>query len=432
MKNESLRICEIFLFLLVVILFIGCGKKKPEIKWDYSNKDIIGSDLGQSELNFINLDVYIDATTSMQGFAVNPNNAYNKFLEEIETAANTAWEKTDVKYFKFGTNIKRIERNEFLRAKFPGFYSDRGIFEKTKIDSVIYKTDLSRLSVVVTDLFQTEGDINSIVLQIKERCFSKNIQLAILGVKSYYEGKVFDAKVPSYKFVSKMDDEKTFRPFYAIMFGEPQNILRLFTALKNKPFVKEENFILISKFLVNKFETKLTKTKESKSLSMRKSEKGPNTFEYTLKENARGGKFDLELSYDRMKFTPQFDPSLLELEVFSKRNLNKAKEKIDSSYSRDLRLIGLKHDENKINSALELELENEPGIFSYRVYLQLPAIGGFIIPDWVKEFSSENPSPSKDANKTLNLEKFITNLIQANISISRTKIAKFFITIRHQ
>ena len=423
--------CFIFI-ILVFILFINisCEKRNEKSLWDYSFTDVTGNIKGNKDKDTINLDIYLDATTSMQGFAVNQNSAYNKFIEELESAANITWKKTDVKYFKFGTKVKPIGRAEFLSARTPLFYKEKGIFEETKIDSVIYKTDISRLTIVVTDLFQTEADVNSIVLQIKNRCFLQDIQLGILGIQSFYDGRVYDAKVPAYNFVSKEGDEETYRPFYAIMFGEPENMIRLFSVLKNKPYVKEKNFILISKHLISRFDTRLTKSKESKELSIRKSENGPNTFEFSLRDETRRSKFDLEINYKQKENTYGFIPSKLELETFSKTILKENKNSLNNNYSHNVSLSTLVNNDNKINSVLDINIPKAPGTYSYCIYIRLPLSGGYIVPEWVMQYSSDNPNPLKDSNKTLNLEKFISDLIQANITVSKPKIAKIYLTIK--
>ncbi len=431
MKNSLYLCVNILLLLIITCICLNCAKSNPKPVWNYSTIDVTGLNPLISEAKAINLDVYIDATTSMQGFTVNPNSSYNKFLGEIETAANTSWEKTSIKYFKFGTRIKSIDRNEFLKAKMASFYSEKGIYEETKIDSVIYKTDLSRLSIVVTDLFQTESDINSIVIQIKNRCFAKNIQIAVMGIQSFYDGKVFDAKVPAYRFASKENDVKTYRPFYAIMFGEPENMLRLFSSLKSKSFINERNFVLISKYLVNKYVTKLTKTKDSKDISVRKSDDGKNIFEFTMKEKSLEGNLQLDVSYETNKYTYHFYPQRLEIQSSKKVLLRDSAIISDSCSANDIKIIDMKCYDEKISAILHLTVPETPGIYSYNSCLQLPIIGGYTIPDWVREFSSENPNPKKDANKTLNFEKFINDLIQANIAVVKPKVAKMYITVKH-
>src|SRR4029078_13472765 len=109
----------------------------------------------------------------------------------LEASGMSAWKNADIKFFKFGQIIKPIDRNQFLSAKNNlQFYREPGIFKNTYIDSVVKNTDSKRLSVLITHLFQNEGDVNTMVEKIKEKCFANNIAVGILGIKTDFNGTV--------------------------------------------------------------------------------------------------------------------------------------------------------------------------------------------------------------------------------------------------
>lgn len=428
------KIITVFIFLLLTTL-IGCNGKPAVIHWNYSDVEVVGPNLS-SNPSSINIDIYVDATTSMKGFAVNPNSIYNKFLDELEASVGSSWSKTELQFFKFGTKIKPIDRNGFLAAKTQPFYAEPGIFEKTNIDAVIDKTDASRVSVVITDLFQSEGDVNAIVLQIKDKCFTKNVQFAVLGIKSDYDGKIYDAKVLPYPFKSTSGDENTYRPFYALIFGDPANIEHLFESLKSKPFVKEENLLILPKYVIKNFDTVLAKTPDSKGLQP-KNNLGRNQFYFLMFSGSTSGTLKAEITFERNSRTPDFLVDKLELEVYKKVALmgqqtdgsDPKTAQNNGEPTQDITLKEIKRDGNKISAILNLAINGSKGTYSYHVYLKTPAINGFLLPQWVKDFSSENPSPQSDSNKTLNFEKFISDSIRADLSIYQPKVANMYITI---
>lgn len=92
----------------------------------------------------------------------------------------------------------------------------------------------------------------------------------------------------------------------------------------------------------------------------------------------------------------------------------------------DLELNSVQRDGDRLQLTLKLELDDPVGKCGYLVYLQAAAIGGLAVPQWVTDFSSANPSRNLDANKTLNLEKFVTDLLRASLAIHQPRIAQMY------
>ena len=290
------RLSRLTLILpLIIISEIGCKNKVSEIKWSYSDKEIVGTKPATS--NKIDLDVYVDATKSMEGFAVNRNTVYSEFLDHLDISVMSAWKNADVKFYKFGQIVKLIERREFLTSKDnPAFYNEKGVFEKTYIDSVVTRTNSNRLSVLITDLFQDDGDVSNMIDRFKSKCFSQDVMVGLLGMKSQFIGQVFD--VPSYPKGYPLNVAE--RPFYAIVFGHPINMERLFESLKAKPFVKEENFLIVSNTIMQASDVKLTKNKNSKALTNKgSSDKNKNVFHFNLKQDATPSQIEFDINLKR-------------------------------------------------------------------------------------------------------------------------------------
>ncbi|MFQ5640004.1 MAG: hypothetical protein ACE5IR_18650 [bacterium] len=421
-----------FVLSAVLLWGVACGKQPPEISWTYSDADVIGKS-GHNNTSAINIDIYLDATLSMVGFAKTRSSIYNRFLDELEIAAAGSWKTANVQFFKFGTKIKPIDRQGFKAAKAPAFYRERGIFERTNIDSVINRTNNERVSVILTDLFQDDGDVNSIVLQIKEKCFVRGVQTAVLAVPSDFNGTVFDARVAPYRYKSVPGDKSTYRPFYALMFGEERNLQRMLEFLKTAEYVDEEYILIISRRLIKKFKARVTKARKSRSLNMRKMrtpDRYPHHFGFSLRKGKATGTILAGIRFERAPHTADFQKRALELMVFRKSSLPGAKITAqDSVLASDLKLTGLERDGDSLTATIDLDLAEPPGIYSYLVYLQLPQNGGFELPRWIDVFSSQNPTASRDPNKTLNLRKFVIDLMRASQSFSQPQIAKFYMTV---
>jgi len=417
----------LIVFVALSVLLTGCPTKVEKNKLYYSDTEIIGTENKKSDQ--INIDIFIDATTSMEGFAVNTTSKYSQFLDQLDASGN-AWKKADVKYFKFGQIIKPIDRNQFLTAKNNlQFYRDPDVKKETYIDSVVKNTDSKRLSVLITDLFQKEGDATAMVLKIKDKCFANNIAVGILGIKTDFKGMVFDVpgKLP-YQLTTDATNE---RPFYAIVFGNNENLESLFDALSTKPYVNKDQIFIISKFLVKSFKVSLTKTRESKYVNkITASADIHNLFDFSMKKDGKEARFDLVLDITRRNRAADFNETNLEIITFKKSSKDAQSGNKDSTLTNDISIENIKRNGNKLTATLVLNNNDEPGSYSYIVYLKANELLGLQTPKWIKDFSTEDPVPgTASASLTFNLDKFASRLLLANASISPSYISKIYINI---
>lgn len=433
--NTFSKKISVLLILLTLSFLIFCDGKPKRQVWNYNLDDVVRP--APTTPDSIRIDLYIDATLSMQGFVSNSQSKYIKFIDELRTTSGVAWRSVDERYFKFGTKIKEIDLNEFKNFHNKSFYHEPGIYEKTNIDLVIDQTDISRVSVVLTDLFQDEGDILSIEQQIMNKCFTNGVQVAILGVQSQFSGNIYDLgkNTPPYYYASSDEDESTYRPFYALMFGDPDNIEHLFNNLSTVlPFVDESKFLVLSNFLVDKLSVKLNKKRECRSLNARKSgEKFPQHFNIVLRDGYESGEMEFDINVHRNPKTPDFNEQNMLLSATRKKIETGRKNTMPAATpSKDISLIqnSISRNENHLTGDLKLVLPDEEGSYTYKIYLECARLGGLKIPDWIQAFSSPNPSANNAPNKTRNLESFVSALIRANLTINQPKIAKFYVTVR--
>lgn len=411
--------------LTIASLFYGCGDHFAKIKMDYSDANVVGEPYQKTDQ--INIDIYIDATTSMEGFATNTSSKYSQFLDQLESSGISAWKNADIKFFKFGEKIKPIDRNEFLSAKNNlQFYREPGIFKDTYIDSVVKNTDIKRLSVLITDLFQTDGDVNTMVEKIKQKCFANNIAVGIMGIKTDFNGRVFDVPgQPSYGLTTSE------RPFYAIVFGNNNNLGAFFDALETKPFVNASQELIFSKYIIKSFRDSLTKTRDSKFINKKTASSDlPYVFDFSMKKEGKDAKFNFAVDLTRKNRSADFIEKNLVLVAYKKTSTDAKATSTDSVATNDITLDNITRKGDKLTGVISLHNEDAPGNYSYIVYLKANELNGLQAPQWIKDFSTDSPVPNTpSAAKTLNLDKLATTLLIANASISPTYVAKFYINI---
>lgn len=412
-----LLITAVFLYSLV-----GCKKKYHEIEW-YPDKVETNADQGDK----IAVDIYIDATKSMEGFVSDDFTVYGLFLDQAEANVLSCWKSANIRYFKFGEKIKPVSREEFLGAKFNRpFYRDKEIYKRTYIDSVVKHTDKNRLSILITDLFQDMGDVNSMVESIKTGCFDRNVTLGIVGLQTEYNGIVYD--VPGSQGSFKLKTES--RPFYALFFGSEASIHKSFDALSANDFVKKDQMLLLSS-TISDTKVNIAKDRTSKYVNKKSSENPKENVAYfTMKEEGEEASFQLELVVNKKPYTIDYDEATIQPLVFKKSVTDVRLQKADSVKSDEITINGIAREDNKITASMHLVNDGPAGNYSYRVELLPNQVHGFKVPDWITKMSTDNPIPNTtSASLTYNFEKLMERLIIAANTMHSTKIADFTINI---
>lgn len=411
--------------LLPLVLAIGlaaCGDGPVATSdWTATAADVTVQTEGCTDR--IRADLYLDATSSMAGFASTPGSAYVEVLDNLESAISGAWADDSVAFHKFGETVREITRDEFREARTPGFYRERGIFMTTNIDQVIDRLETDRVAVVVTDLFQEDGDINAIVQQVKAQVFQRGLAAGIVAVQSPFDGTVFDAPGGSYTYASTSDPE-TYRPFYALMFGEGACLRRLADALKAQPAAADAPVLLLGAPLVRGFDIELDKSRESRGIN-RRSSSDPDRFAFDLINDSEGGTLEETVVLRFDDAAPALNPDRLALDVFRKTRGAEG----DSTATNDLRITDMRSSGDTLRLTLQLEPSGEDAALTYLARLRAGDIGGLAAPAWVEALSTSSPTADVDPNKTLNLTKFVGDLAQASASARPAVVAQFVVDV---
>jgi hypothetical protein len=186
----------------------------------------------------LKVHVFLDGTTSMKGFIVpGVTSRYQQVLPLLESTVERGWSGSQISFYRFGTVIEELPDRKYLEAQHEKFYEQNEIRARTLIQNVIDFTSQENsdnsLTAIVTDLFQTDVDVNLISRKIKENFITKNLSVGIVGIKSQFNGKVYDVGPNNYAFDYKTDNSNptSFRPFYILVLGKHADVSNYFEAI---------------------------------------------------------------------------------------------------------------------------------------------------------------------------------------------------------
>jgi hypothetical protein len=408
------------LLSLPLLLASGCSEPRPAPSAFTNNASqaVLGSlPTGDS----LQVDVYVDGTVSMAGFVTDETSHYVDFLDDLESSVQNSIRQADIRYFKFGRTVRELDRAGFRDARTAAFYAERGMSDITQIDSVIQCPVGPHVTVAVSDLFQDEGDVQAVVARIKERCFGRGAAVGVLAIPSQFNGMVYDARVPAYRYASS-EDRSSYRAFYALFFGASEHVERLYQALRSKQYVQAGHFVLIAPYVVREFDVELAKSRESRYLN-RRAETQPGHFRFDVRKGGDGGALTSEVTVRLKPSSPDYRPDRVELVAYRRDGS-------DSVRTDDVSLVSVQRNGEVLNATLALRPPAEPGQYEYRVSLVTGALDGFVSPEWVNALSSTNPTATDDPNLTLNLERFLTDLRRAASSVHAPELARWYIGVR--
>jgi len=287
MCNYVIR-CFILYFILIFFLFlnISCEKGVQTAICTPTNTHAERSSDSNSEspnslianTNPKKIDFYLDVSLSMKGFVVNSKkkktrqNHYelDSELNEIKIFENIDYhyikflnvlpaicpiitgDSGNVSYSKFGTSIVSMDTQQIYKAArpvkcfnkvaCPSFYDTcvRGkcLYRESHIGEVLnlaIEKDDESLSIILTDLFlmkeQISGETSEVCRPLIQ-AINNGKSVGILGIKSHFTGRVYDLPIdkPSYY------DLDGSRPFFVLMIGKTEHILKFYNKIKKQVF----------------------------------------------------------------------------------------------------------------------------------------------------------------------------------------------------
>lgn len=220
----------VLVLLAMCLLISGCGSHRQVQNEGISSTKVASFAPSTS----LEADVYIDGTMSMAGYVNYASGTiFSDSVKGIERSIQETWKDEKVNFIKFGDSFTPLSRDGLLQANQADFYSEKD----TSLQNVVAQSDDKKLNVIITDLFQTNQDIDSLMNALKDKCFAQNHALAVIGIRSQFQGKVYDVgkSQSSFEYATN-GDPSSYRPFYLMVYGN-ENDVRAFTEsfVKNLP-----------------------------------------------------------------------------------------------------------------------------------------------------------------------------------------------------
>jgi len=230
-----------------MIILEGCYKMKSDSFKEKQNESLSYTDNNTPKtLKFSNtLDIYLDATPSMKGYINTP--FVNFLVHYLPIVDSNPYQRC----FRFDTRgVESTDVNRMEKIINPQFADDFFIND-TYLDTAIRHTDTSNLSLVLTDLFQTDANLSQVTGMLLEKYLSHGLGIGICAIKLPFKGVIYDIgprRYPKYFYGE--------RPFYIIALGKTSEIARCFRNLKNSIDYlypgKVPHFIIISNTMIGK------------------------------------------------------------------------------------------------------------------------------------------------------------------------------------
>lgn len=446
---SGFRLQLLILCILLTLNSMGCGS---------SNKCSV---IDQVHDNFpaptsnLQVDIFLDATLSMKGFTGTESfSHYQQIIPLLESSVinNLKGRKA---FYKFGSRAEPLPEREFLQAQKPVFYTDPDVNTRTLIENVLEDADNGHLTIIVSDLFQDNADVNQLTEKIKSKFIEKNLAVGVLGIKSGFNGQIYDVGSNNYSFTYSTDGEDTYRPFYILAFGSHASIVAYFDALEQsgvKKFPVKER-IIFSKYLTEKpasylgGEIKDKKNANELRGTIVKNEKNLTDFaEFRIRDGKKPATIEMQLPFSRLSNTVDFKGQLaVEVESLvcgpvQQGNSDTAKasrfilsEKVANSIKIDGQLIG----SDKIGLKLNIN-SSELGMNTINAFKVTIRPAQATLPAWIDvwdmtdpEIESWHKNPSEfDGTKTYNLKHFIQSLWITTKTIHDPKVGELFLYVK--
>ena len=411
--KKFLLIC-LFLVPSSLFLFTGCGNKiqtVPPLPGTLPN--VLTSEK-------IDTDIYFDATVSMKGFTTLA--AENVYLTLPDLLGDLCGSAGEVKFFAFGEQIRPLDGRTYRQFTTPEVYNE----PITAVANVVDRADTNHLSIIVTDLFESESDWSNVTQKLREKFFANHLSVAVIGIKNSFYGEIFDVGLNAAKFrYNSFDNPDRYRPFYLLVMGRDdivKNFLRKFNERQTLP--NDTGYLLLSENL----------TETASDFSNFELGEVENFYsDDTLGLDNRVKEFGVDNFSEAASFifSWQYSPPLgacpidlsdvdTEVEIFSVNG-----EEWTPLEKNDVRVSFLKDNRQADIFLIKVSLTPEKSLAEGKLNFVrikiMPKEQGYRLPLWVDLWSVNVDGAAKifDGSKTLNLTRVLGSLKDSIFSASR-------------
>ena len=296
----------------------------------------------------------------------------------------------------------------------------------TAVANVVDRADTSHLSIIVTDLFESDSDWSNVTQKLRDKFFANHLAVAVIGIKNSFHGEIFDVGLNAAKFnYNSLDNPDRYRPFYLLVMGRDdvvKNFLRKFNERQTLP--NDTGYLLLSENL-----TETASDFSNFELGEVENFYSDDTLGLDVGIKEFGlDKFSQEASFMfSWKYAPPLGACPLDLsevdtsiEIFSVDG-----EEWTPRQSNDLRISLMKDDRQSEIFLVKVSLTPEKSLAEGKLnFVQakvMPTEQGYKLPPWVELWSVNVDGSAKnfDGSKTVNLTRILGSLKDSVFATSR-------------
>ena len=390
---------------------------------------------GQETMEGTTVDVYWDATYSMQGYTtLASGNVYRTLPDQLGDIGDSMGE---VRFFRFGAEVTPMDGREYRQFSTPAAYTEL----ITAVHNAVENADENHLSVIVTDLFESDADWSNVTKKLKDKYFSKHMSVAIIGIKNSFYGDIFDVGLNAAKFsYNSYDDPARFRPFYLFIMGPDRKVKEFMELWKERQTAPNETqYLLLSENLTestNDFSQLVIlegseNLYENEALGIR---------DKSVKEfgiDNQGDPVTLAVSFD---YKPLFGTCPLDMnslktaiQVYSLTE-EKTWEEVDREDDATVEMGADPGQPGRYQLTLRFTPERTlaPGRINFLHVSVKPDAKGYRLPDWVKAWNMPNVDVAPDqfdGSKTVNFFHVVESLKSSALAAAHPSLVNMNLII---
>ena len=430
-KNMKKVILYLFCCIFLTPIFSGCAVDETS---STEIPSIVFAPSEQGENKTTDIDVYWDATYSMKGYTtIAQDNAYRALPDDLDDIGSSMG---NIKFYGFGKDIKPLEGREHRK------FADDASYDETitAIYNVVENADTNHLSIIITDLFESDSDWSNVTKQLKEKYFSQHLSVAIIGVKNPFKGEIFDVGLNAAKFdYDSGNDPSKYRPFYMFILGQDSEVKKFIQLWKNRyAKTNEVQYLVFSENLMDKAaDLSNMEIKDSNNIFSDEQLSLPNQ---TLKE------YDIDSLDENSSLTASFNYSpatdgcnldMNKLNPDIKVWVLKDGQWQESEQSGDIKCIFKPDESQQDNYLVSVNFTGEKTLTPNSINLIHIAIRpedtGLILPDWIRAWNMDSSAVNMgqfDGSKTVNFLHIAESLKDSVLSTAQPSLVNMNLVIQ--
>ena len=406
---------KVLLIICAALMMIGCGNQVQTVP---PLPGTLPNALTAPER--LDTDVYFDATVSMRGFTTLA--AGNVYLTLPDLLGDLCGSMGAVKFYGFGEQIHALDGRSYRQFTTPAVYTEA----ITAVANVVDRAEPSHLSIIITDLFESDSDWSNVTQKLRDKFFANHLAVAVVGIRNSFNGEIFDVGLNAAKFqYNSWDDPNRYRPFYLIVMGRDDAVktfLRKFNERQTLP--NDTGYLLLSENLTETASdfSAFTLQEQENFYSDDTLGLDAHVKEFGLDKFSAPASFMFDWTYTPPLGACPLDLSEIDtaIEIFTVDG-----EQWTPRPENDLR-VSLMRDKRQsdmclVKVALTPEKSLTEGKLNFVRAKVMPTERGYRLPAWVELWSVNVDASAKnfDGSKTLNLTRILGSLKDSVFASSR-------------